>query len=76
MTTEVTEKDELDVIFFHDQDDLYKGAIPLQELIIARANQSLEKLINDQYPFVYSDDPIELAIKKIRDYDIEIIPST
>jgi magnesium transporter len=74
VTTEVTEKDELDVIFFHDQDDLYKGAIPLQELIIARANQSLEKLINDQYPFVYSDDPIELAIKKIRDYDIEIIP--
>lgn len=74
VTTEVTEKDELDVIFFHDQDDLYKGAIPLQELIIARANQSLDKLINDQYPFVYSDDPIELAIKKIRDYDIEIIP--
>ena len=74
VTTEVTEKDELDVIFFHDKDDLYKGAIPLQELIIARANQSLEKLINDQYPFVYSDDPIELAIKKIRDYDIEIIP--
>lgn len=74
VTTEVTEKDELDVIFFHDQDDLYKGAIPLQELIIARANQSLEKLINDQYPFVFSDDPIELAIKKIRDYDIEIIP--
>lgn len=74
VTTKVTEKDELDVIFFHDQDDLYKGAIPLQELIIARANQSLEKLINDQYPFVYSDDPIELAIKKIRDYDIEIIP--
>lgn len=74
VTTEVTEKDELDVIFFHDQDDLYKGAIPLQELIIARANQSLDKLINDQYPFVYSDDPIKLAIKKIRDYDIEIIP--
>ena len=74
VTTEVTEKDELDVIFFHDQDDLYKGAIPLQELIIARANQSLDKLINDQYPFVYSNDPIELAIKKIRDYDIELIP--
>jgi len=73
VTTDVSEKDEIDVIFFHDSDGKYQGAISLQALIIARANQSLVKLIDDQYPFVYTDEPIETAIQKIRDYDIEMI---
>src|SRR5690554_629668 len=74
VTTESAEKDEIDVIFFHDDQGVYQGALTLQALIIARANQSIIKLINDQYPFVYTHDPIESAIQKIRDYDIEMIP--
>lgn len=74
VTTQVTEKDEIDVIFFHDEDQKYVGAMSLQSLIIARANQNIEKLIDQKYPFVYATDSIEIAIQKIRDYDIDLIP--
>lgn len=74
VTTQVTEKDEIDVIFFHDEDEKYVGAVSLQSLIIARANQNIEKLIDQKYPFVYATDSIDIAIQKIRDYDIDLIP--
>lgn len=74
VTSQSKEKDEIDVIFFHDNDYKHMGAMSLQSLIIARSNQHIKQLIHENYPFVYSDEPIEYAIKKIRDYDIEIIP--
>lgn len=74
VTSKSKEKDEIDVIFFHDDVDKFIGAMSLQSLIIARSNQHIKNLVNENYPVVYSDEPIEIAIKKIRDYDIELIP--
>ncbi|MBN3490049.1 magnesium transporter [Acholeplasma equirhinis] len=74
VTTESTEKDEVDVIFFYDEHKVYKGAIRLQELILARANQNLSKLIDDTYPYVHENDDMQIALKKIQDYDLDMIP--
>ncbi len=74
VTTKATEKEEVDVIFFHDENEKYVGAITLQDLIITRANQKLKNVVDDKYPFVYEEEHIEVAIKKIRDYDMNIIP--
>ncbi|WP_025725189.1 magnesium transporter [Acholeplasma granularum] len=72
--TESKEKDQIDVIFFYNESKVFVGALTLQELIIARANQKISNLINENYPFVYDNEPVTEAIKKIRDYDIEAIP--
>lgn len=74
VTSKTTEKDEIDVIFFQNELGQFIGAMTLQELISARANQQLINLYDEKYPFVMADDPYELAIKKIRDYDISILP--
>lgn len=74
VTTESSEKDEVDVIFFHDEDKKYVGAITLHQLIIARANQQLIDIYDDAYPFVYEADAIAKSIKKIRDYDLDMLP--
>lgn len=74
VTTKATEKEEVDVIFFHDETLKYVGAIALHDLILARANQKLINVFDENYPFVYEEEQIEVAIKKIRDYDINMIP--
>lgn len=74
VTTESTDKDEIDVIFFYDESDAFVGAISLQKLIMTRANQLLKNVINEDYPYVFEDEPVVKTVKKIRDYDIDIIP--
>lgn len=74
VTTESTDKDEIDVIFFYDESDAYVGAISLQKLIMTRANQLLKNVVNEDYPYVFEDEPVTKTVKKIRDYDIDIIP--
>src|SRR5690606_1507530 len=74
VTTETTEKDEVDVIFFYNQVKNYQGALRLQDLILARANQKLDKIIDETYPFVYENDNMQQALKKISDYDLDMLP--
>ncbi len=74
VTIESTEKDEIDVIFFHNDENVYVGAISLQNLIMARSNQLLKNAMNEEYPFVYLDETVVKTVKRIRDYDVDIIP--
>lgn len=69
------EKDEVDVIFFKNQNtQKFAGALKLSELITARANTKLEDILDEHFPFVYHDDLITKSLKKIRDYDIMMLP--
>lgn len=63
----------IDTIFI-TKDDKYYGAISIKDLIIARANIKLEKIINPQLPIIYDDTNIFNAVHKIKDYDINVIP--
>ncbi len=74
VTTESSEKDEVDVIFFHDENKAYLGAITLHQLITARANQRLTDIYDDAYPYSFEEDAIAKSIKKIRDYDLDMLP--
>ncbi|MDX9691682.1 MAG: magnesium transporter, partial [Acholeplasmataceae bacterium] len=68
------EKDYIDSIFVVDDDKKVVGVVDLKDLIIARANQSLTDIMNDEYHYVYDDDSIEKAIQTVRDYDRNAIP--
>lgn len=67
------DEDEIDVIFFHDEVK-FIGALRLQELIIARENDLIKDLIDETYPYTYADDLVGTAVKKIRDYDLSVLP--
>jgi magnesium transporter len=72
--TNSKDSDYMDTIYIIDKDKKLVGGIDLRDLIIARPNQNLEKLMNDDIQFVYDDDTIEKAIQTVKDYDRNVIP--
>lgn len=68
------ENDEIDVIFFHDQNNKYVGATTIKDLIAARSGTPIEDIIDTKFPFVYEDDKFTKALRLIRDYDILMLP--
>lgn len=72
--TNSQENDEIDVIFFHDANKKYVGATTIKDLISARSTTLIEEIIDSQFPFVYEDESFTDALKKIRDYDILMLP--
>lgn len=72
--TNSQENDEIDVIFFHDENKRYIGATTIKDLISARSTTPIEDIIDTQFPFVYEDEKFTDALKKIRDYDILMLP--
>lgn len=68
------EQDYIDTVFVLDTDDRMVGMIDLKDLIIARGNTSLQKIMFDDFQFVYADDSIEQAIQTVVDYDRNAIP--
>ncbi|TNF09335.1 MAG: magnesium transporter [Bacillota bacterium] len=68
------ESDYIDSLFVIDHDKKVVGVIDLRDLIIARSQQTLTDIMNDDYHFVYDDDTIEKAVQTVRDYDRNAIP--
>ena len=50
------------------------GSIDIKDLIIARSNQSLTQMIEEEDYFVLENDSIEKAIDMVQDYDKNAIP--
>jgi len=71
---ESKEQDYIDTVFVLDQDDHIIGMIDLKDLIIARSNTALPKIMFDDFQFVYADESIEKAIQTVVDYDRNAIP--
>lgn len=68
------ETDYIDTIFVVDQDKRIAGLIDLKDLIRARNNSSIAKILLDDFQFVYADETIEKAIQTVVDYDRNVIP--
>jgi magnesium transporter len=68
------ETDYIDTLFVVDDEKRIVGLIDLKDLIMARSNQVLEKIMIDDFQFVYDDETIEKAIQTVVDYDRNVIP--
>ena len=63
----------IDTIFITGSNK-YLGAITIKDLVIARANQQLEQVYENNYPFVKESDPINKGLSLIKNYDISALP--
>ena len=68
------ENDNISSLYVVDENDKFYGAIDLKDLIIARAEDSLEKLIARSYPYVTDHEKISDCIDRIVDYAERSLP--
>ena len=71
---ESRDQDYIDTIFVVDDDKRIVGLIDLKDLIRARSNSSLSKIMFEDFQFVYQEETIEKAIQTVVDYDRNVIP--
>ena len=75
LVNQAAENDNISTIYVEDENDVFCGAISLNELIIARADMPLSDLIVTSYPFVYAKEDIDDCIEWIKDYSQDSIPA-
>ena len=68
------ENDNISTLYVVDEDEHFYGAIDLKDLIVARADDSLEKLIARSYPYVTDHEKINDCIDRIVDYAERSLP--
>ena len=68
------ENDNISTLYVVDEEDRFYGAIDLKDLIIARADEKLEKLIARNYPYVTDHEKISDCIDRIVDYAERSLP--
>ena len=71
---QAAENDNISTIYVVDEDDVYKGAFSLRDLVIARSTSSIEKITITAYPFFYDDEKVSQCIEELRDYQEDSIP--
>ena len=68
------ENDNISTLYVVDENERFYGAIDLKDLIVARADDSLEKLIARSYPYVTDPEKISDSIDRIVDYAERSLP--
>jgi len=68
------ENDNISTLYVVDENEHFYGAIDLKDLIVARADDSLEKLIARSYPYVTDHEKINDSIDRIVDYAERSLP--
>ena len=68
------ENDNISILYVVDENEHFYGAIDLKDLIVARADDSLEKLIARSYPYVTDHEKISDSIDRIVDYAERSLP--
>ena len=68
------ENDNISTLYVVDETERFYGAIDLNDLIVARADDSLEKLIARSYPYVTDHEKISDCIDRIVDYAERSLP--
>ena len=68
------ENDNISTLYVVDENEHFYGAIDLKDLIVARADDSLEKLIARAYPYVTDHEKISDSIDRIVDYAERSLP--
>ena len=68
------ENDNISTLYVVDENEHFYGAIDLKDLIVARAEERLEKLIARSYPYVTDHEKISDCIDRIVDYAERSLP--
>ena len=68
------ENDNISTLYVVDENERFYGAIDLKDHIVARADDSLEKLIARSYPYVTDHEKISDSIDRIVDYAERSLP--
>ena len=68
------ENDNISTLYVVDENEHFYGAIDLKDLIVARAEDHLEKLIARSYPYVTDHEKISDCIDRIVDYAERSLP--
>ena len=68
------ENDNISTLYVVDENERFYGAIDLKDLIVARADDSLERLIARSYPYVTDHEKISDCIDRIVDYAERSLP--
>ena len=71
---QASENDNISTILVTKENGEFIGAIPLQDLIIARKNEKLEDKIMYNYPSITGKSKIDESINSIKEYYEDIIP--
>lgn len=74
LVQQAAENDNVSTLYVVDEEESFVGAIDLKDLIIARAEKSLDEIIMTSYPYVYADEPIEECLERIKGYSEDSIP--
>ena len=68
------ENDNISTLYVVDENERFYGAIDLKDLIVARAEDNLEKLVARSYPYVTDHEKISDCIDRIVDYAERSLP--
>lgn len=71
---ESREQDYIDTVFVVDSNAHMVGLIDIKDLIIARSNTTIKKIMFDDFKYVHVDASIERAIQTVVDYNRNAIP--
>lgn len=75
LVEQAAEHDNISTLYVVDEEDLFVGAIPLKDLIIARnGTEALEDITMTSYPYVYANEQIENCIERLKNYSEDSIP--
>lgn len=74
LINQAAENDNISTVYVVSNNGNYVGAIDLKDLIIAREGVKLYSIISNSHPYVYSDEPIDDCIERIKEYQEDSIP--
>lgn len=72
---QAAENDNISTLYVVDNNHVFCGAVHLNDLIIAREDDSLDNLIVTSYPFVYAKEDIDDCIEWMKDYSEDSLPA-
>ncbi len=72
--SQAAENDNVSTIFVLDEDEKFYGVLELRELIIARANTSLDPIIKKNYPYFLASTKIDDCLQDLKDYGLDSYP--
>ena len=67
------ENDNINIIYFTNDDNTYFGALPLKDLIIARENTVLTDIIKTNYPILNEHEILSNVLEDLKDYSLDSI---
>ena len=74
LVRQAEDNDNVSTIYVLNEKEVFRGAIDLKDLIVAREGTDLDAITMTSYPYVYAEEQIDECLSRIRDYSEDSIP--